>query len=325
MRRRRSGPLRGRNPSTQKRSAGRPLTTSAPTTEEGPGTVLTVSPAAASWAASQAPGSEMPGVPASLTTATVAPPATAPATRSRRAASLCPCSDRRRSPLGPLAVMPLAESRARVRRVSSQQIRSAVASTSRARGERSPRFPIGVATSTSRPRRSSLTACRLRHRSGPRAPRAGRRPARPSARAIRPRSATAPRAARPPMATRHGLSRATRTTVRSVERKATSMGNFMPAVCTVRAPSTCSAPSQPRPPPERAALGRRVGHLERTHHIAVPQQPSGPHLTEATGPPAASRLSSAPHVEANGQAQAQDEEEGQPRQEAELRPRLTLH
>jgi hypothetical protein len=30
-------------------------------------------------------------------------------------------------------------------------------------------------------------------------------------------------------------------------------------------------------PTQRAALGWRVGQLERTHHIAVPQQPSGPH------------------------------------------------
>jgi hypothetical protein len=38
---------------------------------------------------------------------------------------------------------------------------------------------------------------------------------------------------------------------------------------------------------------------------------------------AAFRLSSTAHVEANGEAQAQEEEEGQSRQEAELRPRLT--
>ena len=37
------------------------------------GTVLTVSPAAATSAANQAPGSDTPGVPASLTTATVSP------------------------------------------------------------------------------------------------------------------------------------------------------------------------------------------------------------------------------------------------------------
>ena len=109
--------------------------------------------------------------------------------------------------------MPAAESRARVRRVSSQQIRSAVASTSRARGERSPRFPIGVATRTSRPRRSSLKARRSLRRSAPRAPRAGRPPARPSARATRPRSRPRSGPCARPSATRQGLSRATRTTV----------------------------------------------------------------------------------------------------------------
>ena len=190
----------------------------------------------------------------------------------------------------------MADSRARVRRVSSQQIRSAVASTSRARGERSPRFPIGVATSTSRPRRSSLTSCRLLHRSAPSrdldGPRADRPPARPSARRSRPRSARHCGPSRPPMATRHGLSRVSRTTVRSVERKATSMGNFMPAVCTVRGAVDVQGALAARPPAQRAALGWRVGQLERAHHIAVPQQPSGPHPPEATGPPAAFRLGS---------------------------------
>ncbi len=279
-RRRRSGPLRGRNPSTQKRSAGSPLTTSAPRTEDGPGTVLTVAPAAASWAASQAPGSEIPGVPASLTTATVAPPATAVATRSSRDASLCPCSDRRRSPCGPFAVMPLADRRARVRRVSSQQIRSAVASTSRARGERSPRFPIGVATSTSWPRRSSLTACRLRHHSSPfgTTRTSSWSPTRTPQRSSDPASVcTALLAARPPTATRHGLRRATRTTVRSTERKATSMGNFMPAVCTVRAPSTCSAPSQPGRP---RSAPRSAGESARSSaHTTSPSRSSHPDRT----------------------------------------------
>jgi hypothetical protein len=79
-----------------------------------------------------------------------------------------------------------------------------------------------------------------------------------------------------------------------------------------------------RASPQRSALGWRVGQLERTHHIAVPQQPSGPHPSEAIGLPAAFRLGFSPHVEANGQAQAQEKEEGQPRQEAELRSRLIL-
>jgi hypothetical protein len=33
----------------------------------------------------------------------------------------------------------------------------------------------------------------------------------------------------------------------------------------------------PVPTPHGAAIGRRVGHLECAHHVAVAQQPSGPH------------------------------------------------
>ena len=48
-------------------------------------------------------------------------------------------------------VMPAWVSSLRVRRVSSQAMTSAPASASTARGDRSPRLPIGVATRTSRP------------------------------------------------------------------------------------------------------------------------------------------------------------------------------
>ena len=88
------------------------------------------------------------------------------------------------------------------------------------------------------------------------------------------------------MATRHGLSRATRTTVRSVGEKGHVNGEFHAgrvhragAVDVQRALAAAASA-------QRAALGRRVGQLERAHHIAVPQQPSGPHPPEATGPPA---------------------------------------
>ncbi len=135
----------------EKRSTGSPLTTRAATTDVGPGTTLTFSPA------SHRPGHEEcariadAGIPASLTTATVPPPARQESTRSTRDASLCPCTDSSRSPCAPPAAMPMAERSALVRRVSSQQTRSAVARTSRARGDRSPKLPIGVATRTKRP------------------------------------------------------------------------------------------------------------------------------------------------------------------------------
>ena len=209
-RRRRSDPLRGRKPSTTKRSVGRPLTVSAATTDEGPGTVVTTSPCAARRAATSAPGSEIPGVPASLTTATRAPAATAAAIRSAPAASLWRCNDTSRSP----APMPRAESRARVRRVSSQKMSVASARTWRARGARSPRLPIGVATSTRRPvrpRPGSRRAVRARPRlaqlelvAHPR-----RSSARGSPRPWPRRSGCL----EPPRASRHGLRWATRSTV----------------------------------------------------------------------------------------------------------------
>ena len=48
------------------RSVGRPLIVSAAITADGPGAVVTRSPAAATAATTRAPGSLMPGVPASL-------------------------------------------------------------------------------------------------------------------------------------------------------------------------------------------------------------------------------------------------------------------
>ncbi len=145
-RRCRSAPRRARKPSKQKRSVGSPLTTSAITAATGPGTAETSTPAATAAATSREPGSETVGVPASLTTATVSPAANRPSTSGRRAASLRSCSDTSRRPLMPAWVRS-----PRVRRVSSQQIRSARPSTSTARGERSPRFPMGVDTITRRP------------------------------------------------------------------------------------------------------------------------------------------------------------------------------
>ena len=68
-----SGPLRGRNPSKANRLVGRPLTTRAAIIADGPGTTSTVWPAAAAAATRRSPGSEMPGMPASVTTTTVSP------------------------------------------------------------------------------------------------------------------------------------------------------------------------------------------------------------------------------------------------------------
>jgi len=68
--------FRGTKPSIAKRSVDRPLIVSAATTADGPGAVVTRRPASATAAATRAPGSLMPGVPASLMTTTVCPLAT---------------------------------------------------------------------------------------------------------------------------------------------------------------------------------------------------------------------------------------------------------
>ncbi len=94
---------------------GRPLPTSAASTAEGPGTTVTVRPAVATAPTVRDPGSETPGIPASLTRATVRPSRTAPTTSSIRSSSLCWWSDRRGTPVIPAWVSSLREWR-----VSSQ-------------------------------------------------------------------------------------------------------------------------------------------------------------------------------------------------------------
>ncbi len=323
MRRRRSVPLRGRKPSTPKRSVGRPLTTNAPITDEGPGTVVTVSPAAASWPANHAPGSEMPGVPASLTTATVPPAPTHEATRSSRSASLCPCKDSSR--------LPARDPARRQERTGAPRVLTADQIGLRQHGLRPGRE---VSQVPDRRRHEDELATPLRaHRRPPRAhrpltrlraPRAGRRHGRPSARATRLRLGRrcGPRGPRAPRA--RASSCVTRSTVRSPERNATSIGNPTPSVCTVRTPPRWSAPSnpdRPRRPRRRSAAESHISNAQTTS----PSRSSQPDRTdrEATGSSLVPRLGWRTYVKTNRQAQAPDEEEGQPRQEAELRSRLT--
>ena len=196
----------------------------------------------------------MPGMPASLTTATRSPRASRSSTSATAPSSvwsLTTISGRRGTPA--------CCSRRPVRRVSSQQIASAAASASTARGDRSPRLPIGVPTSTRRHGRSARSSswsptCEA-----------------PPGEATRPR----PRSRRGP-AGRVGSGgggavgrRAART--RSVSQKATSIGNRMPSVWTARAGRRSSAPSMPSRPsrPRRRALRGR-GDLEAGQHLPVP-------------------------------------------------------
>jgi len=98
------------------------------------------------------PGSEITGIPASLTIAITSPPAIFSITFSACDSSLCSC----RLCVG--VEIPKLVSSLRVCRVSSQRITLADFSASIARGERSERFPIGVPTMSSFPgtRRSLL-------------------------------------------------------------------------------------------------------------------------------------------------------------------------
>ena len=84
--RRARGPSRrGGKPSKQNRSLGSPDTASAAVTAEGPGSTVTLSPAAAAAATSRYPGSLTPGMPASVISSTSSPDrseASSPGTRS---------------------------------------------------------------------------------------------------------------------------------------------------------------------------------------------------------------------------------------------------
>src|SRR5215218_8555485 len=126
--------------------------TSALTAAAGPGTVVTSWPASSTARTSRSPGSLIPGVPASVTTATSPPSPSTWSTSGMRAASVCSLHTANRVP-----AIPACWSNRPVRRVSSQHTRAAAASASRARGDRSPRLPIGVATRTRRPGRRSAT------------------------------------------------------------------------------------------------------------------------------------------------------------------------
>ncbi len=82
----RSPALRGRKPSKQKRSVGRPETASAASVALGPGRTVTSTPAAIAAVTARKPGSDTVGIPASETTRTVAPPtalSTSPSALSR--------------------------------------------------------------------------------------------------------------------------------------------------------------------------------------------------------------------------------------------------
>ena len=144
----RSRPLRGGKPTKVNRSVACPDTTSAERAAVGPGMIETARPARCAASTNRLPGSAIPGMPASLTKATRFPEATRVRTASICVCSLWSCTAHKRR--GEVSA-PIADRRARVRRVSSQQMTAASLKMAFARSERSPKFPIGVATSTKQP------------------------------------------------------------------------------------------------------------------------------------------------------------------------------
>ena len=123
----RTRPDFGRNPKNSKRLVSKPLTTSAASAADGPGTGTTGYPASITAAESRAPGSETSGVPASDTSARSSPRLNASIAIAIRAASLWALSEMRRR-----FSIPTRVSSRPVCRVSSQKMASAEDRTSTA-------------------------------------------------------------------------------------------------------------------------------------------------------------------------------------------------
>ena len=119
---------------------GRPEPLSAATRAVGPGTGTTFTPRSSASATSFSPGSLMPGLPASVTSAQSAPASS----RSRIRPARWPSAKAGRLTVS--AATPKCSSSTRECRVSSHAMKATALSVSRARGDRSPRFPMGVAT-----------------------------------------------------------------------------------------------------------------------------------------------------------------------------------
>eukprot|EP00967_Tisochrysis_lutea_P081287 scaffold112077_cov32-Tisochrysis_lutea.AAC.4 len=113
----------------------------AATAAHAPGTGTSGMPASAQEAAKIAPGSEMPGVPASLTTAMVAPFEANSIIRALAARALCSWCD-----ICFFVDAPRWRSSFAVCRVSSEATKSASFRVRTARSVMSSRFPMGVLT-----------------------------------------------------------------------------------------------------------------------------------------------------------------------------------
>ncbi len=145
--RERSPARRGRNPSKQNRSTGRPDTASAVVTADGPGSAVTAMPSAIAATTSRYPGSDTDGMPASVTTRTSSPPRSTSSSAGTRRCSLPSKNDTIR----PAGVTSRSWHSRRSRRVSSAAMTGASARAARRRDEASPARPSGLPASTTRP------------------------------------------------------------------------------------------------------------------------------------------------------------------------------
>src|SRR3989442_1051487 len=82
----------GRKPTNRNGPSEMPDAERAVTAAFGPGIGTTLNPAARAFLTTVAPGSEIAGVPASVTSATVLPRASCPTIQSAARCSLCPCT-----------------------------------------------------------------------------------------------------------------------------------------------------------------------------------------------------------------------------------------
>ena len=134
----------GRNPPKKKASLGNPEPTSAVRTALGPGRTVTESPRSRQARMRRNPGSDIPGMPASVTSAMDLPPAISSTNAAVRETSLCSCKLS-------IGFLMLWWSRSTLEwRVSSAATRSASFKACRARSVMSCKFPIGVGTTVSK-------------------------------------------------------------------------------------------------------------------------------------------------------------------------------
>ena len=259
------GPSAGGSPRTRTGRLGRPESTSAASAALGPGTTSTGSPASRQARTSCAPGSEIPGMPASVTTATRSPAADL-VDDALGGGGLVVRVHRAEPPPGGDAGV--------------RQQRAGAAGVLGRDDVRGPQL-------FDRARRQIAEVADRRADEHERPPPAGRsllrlRPMSPvlsPQRSNAPASASITNAARGTRGeTRHGRRHVVRSTMPSrVAERDVDRGSRMPNVWTCRHGRSTSAPSKPSRPSRPRRRARRVCRdLGRREHVAVAHQPGMP-------------------------------------------------